>query len=207
MGDQHQWEEFKEFQLTASQGGWPVHRNKPWPEWHFNSQPHKEADNIKLFRNLHQIISTHSLTRRLTGIQLFQSATIKNFNSQPHKEADRQLPIFRHRFRISTHSLTRRLTVPSALDILIPLHFNSQPHKEADEIAAKVYSAHIYFNSQPHKEADVWSPVSLQFLLPFQLTASQGGWRFRKVTWRWYLHFNSQPHKEADRPQTTSRGL
>ena len=55
---------------------------------HFNSQPHKEADIITFLRTYENNISTHSLTRRLTGI---------------HKGivlCD----------DISTHSLTRRLT-------------------------------------------------------------------------------------------------
>ena len=39
---------------------------------HFNSQPHKEADGIgKEYYDSHAI-STHSLTRRLTGVILWQ---------------------------------------------------------------------------------------------------------------------------------------
>ena len=33
-------------------------------------------------------ISTHSLTRRLTGISPRQKRKSKHYNSQPHKEAD-----------------------------------------------------------------------------------------------------------------------
>ncbi len=36
------------------------------PEYHFNSQPHKEADNIGEGEEIPYSISTHSLTRRLT---------------------------------------------------------------------------------------------------------------------------------------------
>ena len=34
---------------------------------YFNSQPHKEADKLQLIDMIDKIISTHSLTRRLTG--------------------------------------------------------------------------------------------------------------------------------------------
>ena len=56
---------------------------------HFNSQPHKEADCGQAFSGaMRKIISTHSLTRRLTAAcWLFIVTTT-----------------------ISTHSLTRRLT-------------------------------------------------------------------------------------------------
>ena len=56
------------------------------------------------------IISTHSLTRRLT---LSDDAK--------HEGSD-----------ISTHSLTRRLTKISVKKRLLSRNFNSQPHKEAD---------------------------------------------------------------------------
>ena len=39
-------------------------------------------------RYLNHGISTHSLTRRLTGVSLLGGAGYNNFNSQPHKEAD-----------------------------------------------------------------------------------------------------------------------
>ena len=32
----------------------------------------------------------------------------------------------------------------------------------------------------------------------FQLTASQGGWRYNRNECLWQCYFNSQPHKEAD---------
>ena len=38
--------------------------------------------------NTTQNISTHSLTRRLTGIHLLKEQLESHFNSQPHKEAD-----------------------------------------------------------------------------------------------------------------------
>ena len=100
------------FQLTASRGGWPLLPQDPDP-WN--------------------IISTHSLTRRLTPSTARCMNEYKNFNSQPHEEADVpdlmfctaldtfQLTASRGGWRIfrevipipvviSTHSLTRRLT-------------------------------------------------------------------------------------------------
>ena len=79
-------------------------------ELHFNSQPHKEADQIAPYARRQYYISTHSLTRRLTEFQEKYENAFANFNSQPHKEAD----------------LDTRLSRGSTI------HFNSQPHKEAD---------------------------------------------------------------------------
>ena len=57
---------------------------------YFNSQPHKEADDESPAVWRRGVISTHSLTRRLTSSE--QSIRNMNgyFNSQPHKEADAQ---------------------------------------------------------------------------------------------------------------------
>ena len=55
-------------------------------------------------------ISTHSLTRRLTG------------RDKSKQKTD----------AISTHSLTRRLTVEPEHHMRLSRYFNSQPHKEAD---------------------------------------------------------------------------
>ena len=99
-----------------------------------------------------EMISTHSLTRRLTSNKELKNIMISYFNSQPHKEAD-------------------------ALSVLVriqAIYFNSQPHKEADSVSIQCIFRHGNFNSQPHKEAD----TSFRFLYTFasfQLTASQGG--------------------------------
>ena len=120
----------------------------------FNSQPHKEADN----RN------------RTPAIQTV------HFNSQPHKEADGQPDTTQNIELISTHSLTRRLTFCHYLHLRSCLfqltasqggwpvlyvamrvdtaNFNSQPHKEADNSLYGWLEAGSHFNSQPHKEAD-----------------------------------------------------
>ena len=56
---------------------------------HFNSQPHKEADERSgEYQCNITDISTHSLTRRLTPAMILLLEKFINFNSQPHKEAD-----------------------------------------------------------------------------------------------------------------------
>ena len=78
---------------------------------HFNSQPHKEADNGLTYSvQKGIIISTHSLTRRLTCPTNHLRRTHGYFNSQPHKEADITGRGQLYFVNISTHSLTRRLT-------------------------------------------------------------------------------------------------
>ena len=57
-----------------------------------------------------KIISTHSLTRRLTNSAAGTASGDTNFNSQPHKEADERMRLLGVWKDISTHSLTRRLT-------------------------------------------------------------------------------------------------
>ena len=113
------WTGGLKFQLTASQGGWRLliqvslwHRHfnsQPHKEadcttpeniyilCYFNSQPHKEADNEKQINNATIIISTHSLTRRLTSHRWSAPVAGIHFNSQPHKEADRNCTVWMYR--------------------------------------------------------------------------------------------------------------
>ena len=145
------------------------------PSWYFNSQPHKEADDLEASVFCPACdISTHSLTRRLTQVCKWS------------KQAD----------CISTHSLTRRLTAIIVQHPAFPKNFNSQPHKEADVFQFPYQHQFQHFNSQPHKEADdkindvkyddAISTHSLtrrltpwrdwkDLMKSFQLTASQGG--------------------------------
>ena len=142
------------FQLTASQGGWHRFSNGQMGRWHFNSQPHKEAD---------------SLWRQYTGLGMY-------FNSQPHKEADGRFNQNSIRINISTHSLTRRLTIKTTKTIILvifqltasqggwlqltyywpPINLIST-HSLTRRLTVYRGSLGIYpnnFNSQPHKEAD-----------------------------------------------------
>ena len=101
------------FQLTASRRGW-----------------HRISDIL----NFSTVISTNSLTKRLTNIGVTTSQQMIHFNSQPHEEADSStvymfsadsvfqltasrrgwpcgLHVVHTAFNISTHSLTKRLTI------------------------------------------------------------------------------------------------
>ena len=100
-------------------------------------------------------ISTHSLTKRLTGLNPIPAAAGQYFNSQPHEEADAAwVNHYIARIGISTHSLTKRLTPNGVFLSTGFLHFNSQPHEEADKCYGDGKNAKEYFNSQPHEEAD-----------------------------------------------------
>ena len=127
---------------------------------HFNSQPHEEADTGYAYRHYILIISTHSLTKRLTFATFFfcyfyfistHSLTkrltagkarffpgCEHFNSQPHEEADSSRSVHKRRRSISTHSLTKRLTRRSYFHNLPVKYFNSQPHEEADGTAERL---------------------------------------------------------------------
>ena len=85
---------------------------------HFNSQPHEEADVQTHTYSQDRSISTHSLTKRLTGYTQENGHDSSHFNSQPHEEADDTLffTLFIV-FFISTHSLTKRLTYHSSNDL------------------------------------------------------------------------------------------
>ena len=187
------------FQLTASQGGWPDYSICGTPQFHFNSQPHKEADESWLaYNRMVSHISTHSLTRRLTEhmgrylmmCKIFQltasqggwrSAAVhlppgQHFNSQPHKEADERRKLSGKFRGISTHSLTRRLT-PTCNAVVACATFQLTASQGGWPVS--------HFHSRCKTV--------------FQLTASQGGWHFVvPVFLIVLLHFNSQPHKEAD---------
>ena len=233
---------FFSFQLTASQGGWQRCGILPHPHgristhsltrrltliiwvrvciiWHFNSQPHKEADVAWNQWSDINNISTHSLTRRLTLPPSVSPQRSTNFNSQPHKEADSVVNllfiisayfnsqphkeaddwkrIFRQRTYISTHSLTRRLTTLSCLGTFIR-YFNSQPHKEADILctdfsAVNRISTHSLTRRLTVKSVYVsFGVVISTHSLTRRLTYSRP--MYTRNGW----YFNSQPHKEAD---------
>ena len=62
---------FGVFQLTASRRGWRFSPYHDRPKYsYFNSQPHEEADIYAEFQQSSGIISTHSLTKRLTLIRI-----------------------------------------------------------------------------------------------------------------------------------------
>ena len=144
--------------------------------WYFNSHPHEEDDGeldeeepkketfqlTSSRRGWHcdlvdriavNIISTHILTKRMTGTMSLL-AQLRD---------------------ISTHILTKRMTLsPSAMLFSITFqltssrrgwhlleeayvtiaHFNSHPHEEDDMTQTVQSSNYRYFNSHPHEEDD-----------------------------------------------------
>ena len=142
------------FQLTASQGGW--HRNElPQLFWtHFNSQPHKEADISFFFSTFIIVISTHSLTRRLTGL--------KGDNGDGGKVF--QLTASQGGWHTCLFCVRPWWT------------FQLTASQGGWRSSGSHGCLHLYFNSQPHKEADGLTNF-YAFTPRFQLTASQGGWQ------------------------------
>ena len=64
------------------------------------------------------LISTRSLTRRLTLLWLWEFFFLRYFNSQPHEEADAFHQVWTLLFcHISTRSLTRRLTLGDGTEL------------------------------------------------------------------------------------------
>ena len=99
------------FQLTASRRGWHTIQLPCIVSPYFNSQPHEEADTgIAYTMSIQYPISTHSLTKRLTGAIRVQKDDIV-FQLTASRRGWRQGKIYsRSDKSISTHSLTKRLT-------------------------------------------------------------------------------------------------
>ena len=126
---------------------------------HFNSHPHKEDDGRWLYTIF--LGSLFQLTSSQGGwlVFFFLSSSSASF--------------------ISTHILTRRMTVSAAIVASVSCpYFNSHPHKEDDLLYMGVDEEWLYFNSHPHKEDDHTKTVSENCGIIFQLTSSQGGWRY-----------------------------
>ena len=120
---------------------------------YFNSQPHEEADFRKNLVNGKCVISTHSLTKRLT---------IKGSINPTYG-------------KISTHSLTKRLTwysLQSLTQFIISTHSLT---KRLTFSANIIQTKQNYFNSQPHEEADEYRRILADARTLFQLTASRRG--------------------------------
>ena len=90
---------YQVFQLTSSQGGWPVSVSLSYSMQFFNSHPHKEDDFLKHSSMGIMDFSTHILTRRMT---------------------DSDFICISNRF-FSTHILTRRMTELSELEALLEI--------------------------------------------------------------------------------------
>ena len=152
----HRKEGVMEFQLTASRRGWP--KSQPWSQiWrHFNSQPHEEADLTRygVYKTC-SCISTHSLTKRLTGfLKIF--IKIRLFQLTASRRGWHRLLELRYcQKNISTHSLTKRLTSCDRIHFVFVNVFQLTASRRGWLTASKLCRRSIiYFNSQPHEEAD-----------------------------------------------------
>ena len=186
------------FQLTASQGGWREISCVLDGWLYFNSQPHKEADGdhcdcVNVFCKFQltasqggwrfpqvpswrpMIISTHSLTRRLTS-QTCHEIIEESFQltaSQGGWRDYRRNGLMACAFQLTASQggwLRRKSNLSQERD------FNSQPHKEAD---CNEGYAGVTWSISTHS-------------LTRRLT-----WYVR-LPWLSDWNFNSQPHKEAD---------
>ena len=165
------------FQLTASQGGWRTYHCLVCRRCYFNSQPHKEADRISSCFAFIIVISTHSLTRRLTIWLIILPPQSLYFNSQPHKEADNRVGDCAVRaICISTHSLTRRLTESRGRGERIQRISTHSLTRRLTGTASGDTKITVF---QLTASQGGWQSSSACFLniMLFQLTASQGGWQ------------------------------
>ena len=144
---------------------------------HFNSQPHKEADNYSEWCSINSYISTHSLTRRLTTFGIFPVFPALAFQltaSQGGWRMNQRVDLFKWAFQLTAsqggwldlktyckHSTVFQLTASQG---------GWQQSFHATDIL-------FHFNSQPHKEADKKHALDILMAIIFQLTASQGGWQ------------------------------
>ena len=129
--------------------GWPKH-----DLYYFNSQPHEEADVWFLVLWCNRIISTHSLTKRLTRWFYWKFQMENYFNSQPHEEADDKFGVIPQGCTLFQLTASRRGWLRRVGQPLYRVHFNSQPHEEADYLELYASWSIYHFNSQPHEEAD-----------------------------------------------------
>ena len=149
--------EKESFQLTSSQGGWLliyVSCQLP-PVFQLTSSQGGWHFWISFYPIQLHFFNSHP-HKEDDLLHVCQCYVLSLFNSHPHKEDDyiflARLP-FLH---FSTHILTRRMTHP------LPIFWDRNK----------------IFNSHPHKEDDICTYPVFAEVVVFQLTSSQGGWRY-----------------------------
>ena len=123
-----------------------------------------------------EIISTHSLTKRLTEMKrladyILEFQLTASRRGWPIASATSLMDS-----PISTHSLTKRLTLPHLSEFAQPYYFNSQPHEEADCLLSYSWSK-IYISTHSLTKRLTMHLLSEYNFILFQLTASRRGWQ------------------------------
>ena len=161
---------------------------------YFNSHPHEEDDDLAPFVKMSFVISTHILTKRMTGCV---GTAYREKDISTHILTKRMTPGRlggRFQKHISTHILTKRMTDCRTICVsknifqltssrrgwrsllfLIRacMYFNSHPHEEDDIChGCRRVLSRIYFNSHPHEEDDrvTWLSSSLSSISTHILT-------------------------------------
>ena len=99
---------------------------------YFNSHPHEEDDMVGQSYVLHNIISTHILTKRMTDSNVIIFCFTDYFNSHPHEEDDNTLICMITSVAIFQLTSSRRgWPVPITGSSWLR-NFNSHPHEEDD---------------------------------------------------------------------------
>ena len=141
-----------------------------WPgKLYFNSHPHEEDDCILGRHYIQATISTHILTKRMTGPK----------GLMPNPKA------------ISTHILTKRMTyICCYMSITILFQLTSSrrgwPRKSTEKYSNQLFQLTSSRRGWLITQGDVYEPSA------FQLTSSRRGWRSRTVfvwmLWRISTH-------------------
>ena len=160
-----------------------VFLNELLTSWHFNSQPHEEADtsNKTVVGALN--ISTHSLTKRLT---LWRCLLFCTTHISTHSLTKRLTKSWKELIEleiISTHSLTKRLTMNSFGVIAMFMWFQLTASRRGWQSPAchKVCNFNISTHSLTKRLTRncEWRGQ----LISFQLTASRRGWHKEGKKW------------------------
>ena len=166
---------FSPFQLTASRRGWRNSNVYAPIVFHFNSQPHEEADKMKQEIDELHIISTHSLTKRLTLERVkYGGSTAFQLTAS----------------RRGWHDLD--------WEDIVKLLFQLTASRRGWPTLQKIDDLRISFQLTASRRGWPIPPLAFAATGTFQLTASRRGWHLCRRISSCYNHFNSQPHEEAD---------
>ena len=141
------------FQLTSSRRGWLVREAFIYYTSHFNSHPHEEDDNVHWWRCCISEISTHILTKRMTGAGTTQYV-LRTFQLTSSRRGW-QLCCARGISSkcISTHILTKRMTCCKWISSNI-VAFQLTSSRRGWPYPVTYHLQPWYFNSHPHEEDD-----------------------------------------------------